>query len=126
VGRIYLTRAAGTTSHTTGVQFGGTATLTAIDYVALSKTATGNVLGAVSSISGNVATLVVVTAASTSATENLEIFVKGTIRVNAAGTFIPQFKYSATPGGAPTIKRGSSFRLQPIGNGTVVSQGTWN
>jgi hypothetical protein len=51
--------------------------------------------------------------------------VKGTARVNAAGTFIPQFKYSAAPGGAPTVKRGSWFRLQPVGNRTVVSQGTW-
>jgi hypothetical protein len=46
--------------------------------------------------------------------------------VNAAGTLIPQFQYSAAPGSAPTIKRGSWFRLQPIGSGTVDSQGTWN
>lgn len=126
LGRLYLVRAAGTVSHTTGVLFGGNATLTAIDYLARSRTTTGNVLGAVSAISGAAATLLVVTAASAVATENLEILLRGTVRVNGAGIFLPQFQYSVAPGGAPTVKRGSFFRLQPIGNGAVVSQGTWS
>lgn len=117
-----ISRAAGTTSHTTGVLFGGTATYT-IDYLADVSNPTGNVLGAVSAIEGNAATEVVLTAANTSATENLRIKLKGVIRVTAAGTLIPQFKYSAAPGGAPTIKRNTSFKLRAIGTDLAATAG---
>ncbi|CAN7418751.1 hypothetical protein [Mesorhizobium sp. LjNodule214] len=48
------------------------------------------------------------------------------MRINAAGTVIPQFQYSAAPGGAPTIKRNSFFRIKPMGLNTMVSQGPWS
>lgn len=118
-----ISRAAGTTSHTTGVLFGGAAVLTNIDYIADVSNPTGNVLGAVSQIVGSAATETVLTPANTSATENLRIKLKGTVRVTTGGTFIPQFKYSAAPGGAPTIKRNSSFRIWPVGNAAVALQG---
>jgi hypothetical protein len=70
-------------------------------------------------------TEVVLKAASTSATENSIFFVWGIVRINGAGTFIPQFKYSAAPGGAPTVKRGTWFRMWPVGSNTTVSVGTW-
>jgi hypothetical protein len=124
-GRLYLTRAAGTVSHTTGILFGGTATLTSIEYLACGSTATGNALSAISSIAGTAATLLVVTAASAVATENVEVWVRGVVRVNAAGTFIPQFQYSVAPGGAPTIKSGSFFILWELGSNTVTSAGAW-
>jgi hypothetical protein len=124
-GWLWLARSAGVTSHTTGISFGGTATLTNIDYLALASTVTGNALAAVSSIAAAAGTTVVVTAASTSATENVQVRVRGVVRVNAAGTFIPQFIFSAAPGGASTVKRGSFFLLRAAGDGAVVSVGTW-
>jgi hypothetical protein len=124
-GRLFTTRAAGTTSHTTGILFGGTATLTNIDYFGRAKTGDTNALAAENGFWANAATSLVVKAASTSATENTLIDVSGTVRINAAGTFIPQFIYSVAPGGAPTIKRGTFFRMWPLGSNTVVSQGTW-
>lgn len=123
----FITRAAGTTSHTTAVLFGGTATLDAIGYNAMVSNPTGNIIGAVSAIWGAAATALVLTAANTSATENLRIHLKGLIRTNAGGTFIPQFQYSAAPGGDPTIKANSWFLLRRLGTDGVVSgpSGAW-
>lgn len=121
----FITRAAGTTSHTTAVLFGGTATFDAIRYVADVSNPTGNVLGAVSRIRGDGATALTLTAANTSATENLSITLKGRIRTNVGGTLIPQFQFSAAPGGAPTVQSGSAFRIWPIGNDQVTAIGPW-
>lgn len=120
---ISISRAAGTTSHTTGVLFGGTATLTSIGYMAQVTNPTGNALANVQQIWGSAATLLTLTAANTSATENLNILLKGRIRCNAAGTLIPQFQYSAAPGGAPTIRANSSFKIWPTGSNTLASAG---
>jgi hypothetical protein len=69
---------------------------------------------------------VVVKAASTSATEVIAILVTGIVRINAGGTFIPQFQYSVAPGGAPTVKANSYFHMFPIGDNTVTTRGTWS
>jgi hypothetical protein len=116
-----ITRAAGITSHTTSLLFAGTVTINTIDYIASVSNPTGNVLGGASEIMGNAATAVVVTAANTSATEDLRIWARGIIRVTTAGTLIPQFKYSAIPGGAPTIKRGAFITIRPQGSNTVTA-----
>lgn len=124
-GQLYMTRAAGAVSHTTATLFGGTATLTSIDYVGWGRTGDTNTLVGNSSIRATAATALVVKAASTNATEDTFIQVNGNVRINAAGTFIPQFQYSAAPGGAPTILRGTYFRLWPVGSNTDTSVGIW-
>jgi hypothetical protein len=48
------------------------------------------------------------------------------VRTNAAGTFTPQIKYDAAPGGAPTILANSYFRLTPVGTASVASVGNWS
>jgi hypothetical protein len=121
----HITRSAGTTSHTTGVLFGGTATYTSIRYLAQVTNPTGNALGAVQQIVGEAATETVLTAANTSATENLMIKINGIIRVSGAGTVIPQFKYSAAPGGAPSIKANSYFKFRKLGTNVIESAGSW-
>lgn len=121
-----ITRAAGAVSHTTGILFGGNATITNIDGRIRVSNPTGNVLSAISEITFTAATETVITAANTSTTENVRVEVQGIIRVNTAGTLIPQFKYSAAPGGAPTIKRGSFFEIRPIGEGGQAWTGDWS
>jgi hypothetical protein len=121
----HITRAAGTNSHTTSVLFGGTATFTGIRYVAMVSNPTGNALSAVNSIVGDVATAIVLTAANTSATENLIIRLVGNMRINGVGTVIPQFQFSAAPGGAPTVKLNSFFRMHKIGTNAVTVGGSW-
>lgn len=129
---MYQISNTGTTSHTWSTLFGGTATLTSIAYTVLAYTGTtsGVTLTAISAAQAAVATAVAVTAASTSATEFVTVILKGVIRVNAAGTLIPQFKASAQPGlsGTPgvSVLAGSYFRIWPVGNGTVASVGNWS
>lgn len=124
-GTLYLSRAAGTTSHTTGLLFGGTATLTMIAYNALCSTGDTNALAALDSFFAVAATELVVKAASTSATEQAIFEVKGIVKINGAGTFIPQFKYSSAPGGAPTVKAGTHFRMTKIPDNATPSMGAW-
>lgn len=122
----FISRSAGTTSHTTGVLFAGTATFTSVGYLAQVTNPTGNVLSAVQQLWASAATEVVLTAANTSATENLMIKLSGVIRTNAAGTLVPQFKYSAAPGGAPTVGANSYFKIWKAGSETVLTAGDWN
>lgn len=127
-GTLRTTRAAGATSHTTGMLFGGTATLTGIHYAV--KVRTGDADGTASSTNQifiAVATNTTVKAASTSTTEVSHFEVDGIVRINAAGTFIPQFQYSAAPGGAPTVKAGTFFAMYKINgdNNAVTFGGTW-
>ena len=125
-GVYYITRAAGTTSHTLSTLFALGGTLTSIAYTAETTSTTGNALGAVSRIYGTLASATVVTAASIEATENITVTIRGIVRTNAAGTFAPQIQYSAAPGGAPTILANSFFKLTPIGNNTVTTAGNWS
>jgi hypothetical protein len=123
-GVLRLSRAAGSTSHTTAILFGGTATLTAIDYLGMAKEGDANDLQDFSGFWATAATALVLKAASTSTTEQSIFEVKGSLVVNAGGTFVPQFQYSAAPGGAPNILRGSYFRLTELDD--AASAGTWS
>jgi hypothetical protein len=122
----YITRSAGTTSHTLSTLFALGGTLTGITYTAETTSTAGNALGAVSRIYATGATAVVVTAANTDATENITVAIRGIVRTNTAGTFTPQIQYSATPGGTPTILANSFFKLTPIGNNTIATVGNWS
>lgn len=124
-GILRLSRSAGTSSHTTSLLFAGTATLTSILYRAYVNTTDVVTNAAVNQTASEVATAVVVKAASTSATEQIEVHVVGIVRINAAGTFIPQFKYDVAPGGAPTVLANSFFKMTPIGSNAVTTAGTW-
>jgi hypothetical protein len=123
-GLLDLVRAAGVTSHTLSLLFGGTATLTHILYKALITSTDLEANGNANETTSRSAAATVVKAASTSATEAFGLYVKGTVKINAAGTFIPQFQYSVAPGGAPTSKVGSFFRLTKKG-ASFNAKGTW-
>ena len=67
-----------------------------------------------------------VSAGLTSAAYYHSATIKGTVSVNAGGTFIPQYSCSAAPGGAYTTAAGSYFLIYPIGaSGANVNVGTW-
>jgi uncharacterized protein (DUF2342 family) len=121
----YITRAAGTTSHTLSTLFSLGGTLTSMTYTADTTSTTGNTLGAVSRIYGTGATATVVTGASTSATENITVVLRGIVKTNASGSFTPQIQYSAAPGGAPTVLANSYIQLVPLGTSGMVSVGSW-
>lgn len=120
---LFISRAAGTTSHTTSLLFGGTATVSRIAYLAEVINPTGNVLSAMSAIRSDVATAVAITAANTSATENIAVRITGMVDFSAGGTFIPQFQFSAAPGGAPSILRQTFFKLTEAGTANQSRRG---
>ena len=125
-GFFRMSRAAGAVSHTVNLGFGGTATLTAINYFVTATTTTGDVLGTPQNRFIAVSTTTAITAASTSTTENNVVFMEGTVQINAAGTFIPQVAFSAAPGGAGTIAVGAYFEMTPIGtNSATINIGDW-
>jgi hypothetical protein len=125
-GHFRMSRAAGGTSHTINLGFGGTASLTAINYQVISTTGTGNILITPQMQYLATAASTAVTAASTSTTENNYIEMQGVVEINGAGTFIPQLAFSAAPGGAGTIANGAYFEITPIGvNGAAINVGDW-
>lgn len=123
-----LTKTAGTTSHTMSHGFGGTATLNNILYEAIYVTSAAALpTGATPSMGAfNTVTATTVMAAATSAANTFAMTHKGTISINAGGTFIPQYTLSAAPGGAYSTVAGSYFLIYPIGaSGANTSVGTW-
>ena len=121
-----LSRSAGTTSHTIAFGFGGTATISTCGYIIAvtpGPTTTSQALWGYNVATANSTTL---TSAITAATVNFVAIIKGTVSINAGGTFIPQYTLSAAPGGAYTTQAGSYMKIKPIGvSGATVSVGTW-
>jgi len=127
---IVFAKTAGTTSHGISILFGGTATINNILYNCinnLSAVATALPAGATSQISAiNVATALGLTGAITSATATVMVIAKGTVSINAGGTFIPQYTLSAAPGGAYSTVAGSYIRINPLSaSGAATNVGTW-
>ena len=120
-----VTRSAGTTSHTVATLFAATQTLGSINYVVRIANPTGDVLSALSDIFGTSTSAVTITAANTSATENLHIHITGIIVTGAnAPSITPQLQWSAAPGGAPTVAVGSFIRVIPLGSATMTTLGS--
>lgn len=116
----------GGTTRTTALEFdAGTASLTSICYDATIATGAANTIYTVNptGITAVVATAVVMNA--TVATAAAIIRARGIVRINAAGTFIPQIKFSADPTGTLLSKKDSFFLLTPLGTNTVASIGSW-
>lgn len=122
---VYTISSTGTTSRTISLLFGGSATFTTLRYTAVaSNGTTGTTQSTVTTVS-TAATATAITAAVAAATVNV-ITVRGMIRVNAGGTIIPQFQYSAAPGVAPTVAGNSFFRMYAVGSNTVLNVGQWS
>lgn len=130
-GTLAWSKSAGTASHTIGIGFGGSATITSLAYQidAIAADIAAFPVTAVTGITNFVETATNTTAWPTASTSTNQVFmarVEGIVRVNAAGTFVPQFTLSAAPGGAPTIRANSYFRMRPIGTNTVLNVGNWS
>jgi len=126
-----LSKSAGITSNTVGFGFGGTATLNNIFYLSSGSAMTsvtsaasiGSSYGSFAIVASNVNTNMVTTSAAVTWT----VILKGTVSVNAGGTFIPQYTLSAAPGGAYSTVAGSFIKIAPIGvAGSNTRVGTWS
>jgi hypothetical protein len=127
-----LVKSAGVTGHTVGVSFGGTATLNNIGFslIYAQSATTGTVNGQPASSSNQFyilqATNTVMTPSISTAAQAVYPVIRGTVSVNAGGTFIPQYTLSAAPGGAYSTQAGSYFKISPLAaSGSNVSIGSW-
>jgi len=125
-----FSKTAGTTSHTFATNFGGTATLNNIAYYSINKQ-NGTGFTTISStdggqVFGQTASAIVITSAISSAANSMVVMMKGTVSINAGGTFIPQYTLSAAPGGAYSTQIGSYIRINPLSaSGATTNVGTW-
>ena len=124
-----FSKTAGTTSHTFALGFGGTASINNIAYQvynSLSPTAFSAAEQTTTASFIQVAASSVLTGASTGAFRSYVFLLKGTVSVNAGGTFIPQYTLSAAPGGAYSTAIGSYIRINPLSaSGAATNIGTW-
>jgi len=127
---VALSKAAGTTSHNFGFGFGGTATLNNIQWqfagiYAATQTSLGSAAPLCNGYSTSASNLAV-NSGTTAAVVYWWGVVKGTVSINAGGTFIPQYTLSAAPGGAYSTVAGSYIRINPLSaSGAVTNVGTW-
>jgi hypothetical protein len=123
---IALAKTVGTASHTVAFGFGGSATLNFISYIMTTQYNTANfATGTPAFFYSNVATSTVWTSAITTAAMTNVLTGRGSVSINAGGTFTPQYTLSAA-GGPYTTRPGSYFLIYPIGAASAnVSVGTW-
>jgi len=128
---MLFTKTAGATSHTFSLGFGGTATVNNILYNILTNPSTTSAAASGFGSAGiqgivNSASATVVASAIASASIWEPIRITGTVSINAAGTFIPQYTLSAAPGGAYSTAAGSYIRINPLSaSGAATNVGTW-
>ena len=125
-----MSKTTGTTSHNLSFLFGGTATVNNIGYTVMRNTGTSSFTNIVSDpqpwVFKQDMTACLVTGARTTATYYDQTLIKGTVSINAGGTFIPQYQLSTAPGGAYTTAQSSYFLIYPISSaGSNTSIGTW-
>jgi len=126
----YFNKTAGTTSHTLGIGYGGSATLNSVLWGGLSFDGVTVLPTRASSGTSQVASAsaanLVVTGANATAAVTAFISIKGIVSINGGGTFTPQYTLSAAPGGAYSTMANSYFLIYPIGaSGANISVGAW-
>ena len=127
---VAYSKSAGTTAHTFSMGFGGTATVNNIAYEAITKTNVTSFTNLATSDTVQsfiqTASATALTGSITSAAQYLLHLMKGTVSINAGGTFIPQYTLSAAPGGAYSTAAGSYIRIAPLSaSGANTSVGAW-
>lgn len=123
-----FSRGSGTSSHSFGISFGGTATFNNIAYQYLVNAVNTSTTTASTPVLGFrvVATNVNLANTITTATYSISVQIRGSFSVNASGTFIPQYTLSASPGAAYSTETGSYIKIYPVGaSGADTSIGAW-
>lgn len=114
----------GATGHTDSFGFGGTATFTSLGLdCASSRVAAGAVVTSQSRAFLTSASMTVIDVSSTA--QGVLAKISGTIRINGAGTIIPQWQFSVDPTGTNQVEPNSYVRMWKVGSDTVASEGAW-
>jgi hypothetical protein len=127
---VMLRKSAGTTSHTIGLSMDSSSTLNNIHYLGTFATvaspSTGGANTTNSSLYSTSAGNIVITSAITTASQQVQFSLRGTLSTNLSTTFTPSYFLSAAPGGAYSTFAGSYIAIWPIGTaGANTSVGPW-
>lgn len=122
-GKLYVT--CGSNARVPSFALGGTATLTSnlLEALLVGAAANGQTTGQYTTLINQAAATDL--AASNSATAQW-IAVNGLIVTNAAGTLIPQFKWSADPGSTVTVIAGTYWMMWDLGPAGETTRGAWS
>ena len=124
-------KTSGTTSHTSSISFGGTATVTDIGvWIQAGGISQSTLFDTTNDNSYQyylqTTSASMLNGASTNASTVRQWRISGTVNINVGGTFIPQVTFSSAPGGVYTVAVGTYMYVYPIGaSGSNVSVGTW-
>ena len=125
---VVFSKTATATAHTFSLGFGGAATLNNILYGGVynvTATAfTSGTNGSPSTFFSNTASATSTGAATASANFAWTMSHRGTVSINAGGTFIPQYTTSVSVGPYSTLA-GSYILIYPIGSAGLINVGTW-
>lgn len=121
----YIIRS-GTTTHTTAMAFalGSNATVSSFEYTAILWNAAANTIATAASFTHVTGVASKVLNATSTAAYTIIKF-KGVMRTTLGGTIRPQIAFSANPGGANLMEKGSFIKFTPIGADTVEPIGLW-
>ena len=127
---VAFIKSAGATSHSFVTTFGGTATINNIyQEISFSQAASSTLpMGFVAAYVGSSATAAAPTynGGIASAAYTITALIKGTVSINAGGTFIPQYQLGTAPGGAYSTVAGSYVKISALSaSGANTSIGTW-
>lgn len=120
-----LKKTGGTNPHSIGLGFAGSI---GVNHVLYQVTHTSSALNSTSTpTSIMINTVSNTTVSSNTNVDNHNIFLKGTISVGSAGSFVPQYRLSDAPGAAFDTLAGSYFKMEPIGSAnTNINVGSWS
>jgi hypothetical protein len=114
-----------TTNGWFGFAFGGTATITNITWESFAQKTSGpTVPGAAQQTINITASNTNISNATGNANTNGFAFIKGIVKINAGGTFIPQVSLGV--GALATVTLGTYFRISAVGTSSVQSIGNWS
>lgn len=125
---VVFSKTATATAHNFQLGFGGAATINNILYGgAGNNTGAAFASGALSSATSFDSITAAATtayAAGAVAANSSRFYLRGTVSINAGGTFIPQYTTSVSVGPYSTLA-GSYFLIYPIGSAGLINVGTW-
>jgi hypothetical protein len=130
--QMLFSKTSGATSHNFSFGFGGTATVNNIGYdirAGFSTTVvpTGQYANNVYGFASNSVSASIVVSGVNSPTVGMGMTAKGTVSINAGGTFIPQYTCSAAPGATYSTLAGSFIKINPLSaSGAATNVGTWS
>ena len=123
--------AGGETAHQLQFAIGGTATTTSWQWqsvcnIGVSSAPLAAAAAGANGTTSGLSTLTAISLTTTSSSSSYRpVLIKGIVRVNAAGTLIPQIGFSVAPGNTPVGFANNYMTLTPVGSNTAAFVGAW-